>query len=230
MANPARGGSFVVVLAVVAAAVVLMLVITFVVTGEDVPEQATVTAEDAESRPAGAGTLPEGEADETLEGVTDRLDEVDPAAPGPGNVRPAGIAGTGQDPQTEGEVDADEKIAGTADEPAADAEPEATGDAAETVESDPAETGAARDTATEENSFLMDDDSDATDGQVDQPGRGEAEAFPEGRDTQTDLTTEPGQDVVEDTDTGGTAFVPTPSGPEGRDDEVITGDEEIIGK
>ena len=75
-----------------------------------------------------------------------------------------------------------------------------------------------------DNDFLLDEDSDTsatgTPGTT-QPSGGDA-ANPEGRDAQTQLDPEPDQEVIRDTDEGGAAFVPTPSGPEGRDDAPLT--------
>ncbi len=248
MANSSKGaGNFLGPLFIVAVVVVGILVFTFSMSSEEVPDQATVIAEDdVDARPAGSGTVPEGEADETIEGVSDQLDRVDPAAPDEETVPPADMATeNGADEGVEGETSADETTAGTADEPvitdvpAVEAETDgdqsggsqaSEGDAAAT--GDESTSGANRgaegsdegasdeDASNSDESFLIDEGSgdgqqnsdvvDADDGDL-----------PAGRDTQTDLSPEAGQDVVEDTDDGGAAFVATPSGPEGRDDETI---------
>lgn len=265
MAKSAKGaGNLLVPLVVVAVAVVGVLVFTFWLAGEEPPHEETIIPEEENiDRRAGSGTLPEGAADENMEGVTDQLDEVDPAAPGVDTIPPAELATSGADDQTEGENAADEEIIGTANEPVVEGVPEGEeAIAPEAVEDTPAgeesvapeaveggsegevdaagqpvnageggNTDAARllpvDEGEEEgmgdtpgdDSFLIDENSDAPESaEFDTPGPQEpAEEAPAGRDAETNLTPEPGQDVVEDTDDGGTPFIPTPSGPEGRD-------------
>lgn len=188
MANSSKGaGNFLGPLFIAAVGVVIALVVTFSLSDEEIPDQATVIADDSvEARPAGAGTVPEGEADAEVEGITDELDDVDPAAPDVDNVPAAGTnapAAEGDDTQT----------------PAA-----------------PADSAPAQDAAPEENPIVDETSGDGQTGDgVTEP---QDDGLPEGRDAQTDLNPGPDQDIVEDTDDGGAAFVPTPSGPEGRDE------------
>ena len=267
MAKSAKGaGSFLVPLVVVAVVVVGVLAVTFWSSEEEPPEQATVIPQENEvDREAGSGTLPEGAADENMEGVSDQLDEVDPAAPAVDTIPPAELATDGPDDLTEGETTADEEIIGTADQPVVEDVPEGDeGVALEGIEDVPAgdedvalegvegvseDDGEAGDQPVDadegngfgagaarllpageadgeglgdtpgDGSFLIDENSDAPEGaEVDTTGPpSAAEEVPAGRDAQTNLTTEPGQDIVEDTDEGGTPFIPTPSGPEGRE-------------
>ena len=263
MAKSAKGGgNFLVSLAVVAVVVVGALVLTFTLSGEEPPDEATIVAQEHDvGRKAGSGTLPEGVADENMEGITDQLDEVDPAAPDVDTVPSAELATSSPDDRTEGETAADEEIIGTADEPvvedapegeesvaleAVEGAPEGEGDVAlEGVDGaleaevdaagQPVDAGegviapAARligdereregmgDTPGDDN-FLVDENSDVPEGvEVDRIEDRRDDDMPAGRDTQVELTPEPGQDIVRDTDDGGAAFIPTPSGPEGRD-------------
>lgn len=264
MAKSAKGaGNFLIPLVVVAVVVVGALAVTFWSSGEEPPAEATIIPEENEvDREVGSGTLPEGVADENMEGISDQLDEVEPAAPGEETIPSAELATDGPDDRTEGETAADEEVAGTADQPVVeDAAEGDEGAALEGVESVPArdegaalegveeggadaaeqpidagegdgfgadaarllpadetDAGGIGDTPGDDN-FLIDEDSDAPEGaEVDTTGpRSAAEEVPAGRDAQTNLTTEPGQDIVEDTDEGGTPFIPTPSGPEGRE-------------
>lgn len=254
MAKSTKGaGNLMVPLAVVSAVVVGALVLTFSLSSEDVPDEATIIAEDdVDARPAGAGTVPEGEADEEMEGISDQLDEVDPAAPDVDSVPPAEEnAASGVDDATEGETAADEEVAGTDDAAVADGgtddpAPASEGQAATLRSNDAARLrpdtesgGAARLLTTEEagadgeaesqpapgqdDSFLVDESSDAPAGaDIDTAGPDDGnDDLPAGRDAQTDLETDPGQDVVRDDDDGGAAVIPTPSGPEGRDDDTL---------
>lgn len=217
MANSARGaGNFLGPLFIVATLVAAALVITFWISDEEVPNEATIIAEDdVEARPVGAGTVPEGQVDENVEGITDEIDEVDPAAPDEDAVPPAEQA---SDADSGGEGDASDTAgAGDASGPPADV-------AAEDGETSGGESQASGEEGAgvsqqEEEPPLDPVDEDSGDGQQ---GDGVADAqneeAPAGRDAEVELNPEEGQDVVEDTDDGGTSFVPTPSGPEGRDE------------
>ncbi|SEN74678.1 hypothetical protein [Palleronia pelagia] len=177
----------------VGAAALIAIVAVFAMSDETPPDEPTIIAEDdISSRPAGAGTNPEGERDMETEGITDELDEVDPAAPGQETVPPA----EAEDPL----------------EPIEDSE---TPQPAPDDESD---------TQTESSATIADDEfivDESSDSGADRVEDASDESFPDGRDTETELTPEEDQSVVRDTDSGGTGFVPTPSGPEGRDDETI---------
>ncbi|MBJ3761383.1 hypothetical protein ILP92_01275 [Maribius pontilimi] len=234
MANSAKGaGNILGPLFIVAALVVAALAITFTLSSEEIPNEATIIADDdVEARPTGAGTRPEGEADETMEGITDQLDDVTPAAPGEDSVPPAEMADDGPDAQTEGETDADETTAGTDGEGVVrDAEggTETNGnaDAEMSTEQDGASNGTGTDgtqsqaaTAEGSDAFLI--EQNGGDGVAGDGVENASDAdLPAGRDTQVELNPEDGQEVVRDTDDGGSGFVPTPSGPEGRDGQTI---------
>lgn len=254
-------GNFLVPLVVVAAFVIGALVLTFTLSEEEVPDQATINSEEEDLRPAGAGTMPEGQADELMEGITDELDEVDPASPEVDTVPPA-EEGETTEGDMQGETDADETATGMRDElpgdgerttqaeeeaqttvseedvreveeapeevpPGAPSEAESTTeeelDSPDAPQADPAEDQAAGEST---DPLLRDDDAEQTeDGQPVDTSTGSDDArAPEGRDAQTELTPEEGQDITRDTDEGGTPFVATPSGPEGRDDNAFTTD------
>ncbi|WOI55487.1 hypothetical protein [Palleronia sp. LCG004] len=230
MARSSKGaGNLLGPLVIVAVVVVGILVFTFSMSSEDVPDEPTIIAEDdAPDTPAGAGTTPEGEADESMEGVTDQLDDVTPAAPGEESVPPAdNEPENGSDEQAEGETSADETTAGTADQPVVTDEPgsQAAGSGSEADEAQTEETGQAvdedaqDDAAGSSDNFILDENSNEqpTDDVVDPSGEG----LPAGRDAETDLDPENEDDVVRDTDDGGAAFIATPSGPDGRDDETV---------
>lgn len=109
-----RSGLFQIV--VVAAVVLLLLVITFVVIAEEpVSDTVAGSGDVVEQRPTGAGTIPEGNVDRQIEGITEELDEVDPAAPGVDTVPPAEVMDATGD-ATGSEVD-DTGIALEVDEP-----------------------------------------------------------------------------------------------------------------
>lgn len=255
-------------IAIIAVVVLAVMVAVFSATGTEPPSQATIIAEDeVEAAPGGSGTAPEGEADETNEGVTDVVDEVSPAAPGEQQLPAEDEVQAGTPDQgTEGETDADEQVTGTVNSPVAGDDADGagqTGQSGQAAQSDQSGGSDAADTASgggsgdeprtagatqsgeagsggadaqlgdegsanpqaeggEADTFLMDDDSDNPTGtpSTTVPSDG-GENLPEGRDAETRLDPEPGQDVVRDTDEGAAAFVPTPSGPEGRDNETI---------
>lgn len=250
MAHSAKGaGNMLVPLAVVAVAVTGAIAATLAFTGEEPPAQPTVIPEEAGvERPAGAGTNPEGLADETLEGVTDQLEEVDPIAPGVESIPAADLETyDGPDDWIVGETAADENtadnIAGepvlAAIDPAEAGEPDASSD--EGIASEETDFDADLDAATiiDDEAVAVDGDTPETDVDAEGPildaGSAtavddigvvdpEVEDYPAGRDARTELTPEEGQDVVRDTDEGGAPFVPTASGPEGRDNETIFGE------
>ncbi|PZX19549.1 hypothetical protein LX81_00005 [Palleronia aestuarii] len=243
MADSSKGGgNFLLPLAVVAVVVVGALVFTFALSGDEPPDEATIIAEDApvDEQQAGEGTTPEGEADENVEGISDQLDDVDPAAPSEDSI-PAAELDTegGQDAGVEGETDADEQTAGTADEPVVTDVPEdSSGSETESSSGDTASEpeamdGTSGDQPEEGNSQTVVEDAgtggadaeapadqDTRDSSAETGGDdvedAQTEGFPSGRDAQTELNPDSGQEVVRDDDEGGTAFVPTPSGPEER--------------
>lgn len=204
MAKSAKGaGNFLVPLVVAAVVIVGALAFTFWATGEEPPDQATIIPEeDIDERPTGSGTVPDGAADQEIEGIEDQIDEVEPAAPGVESVPVAegepAIAGG----QAEGETSGADAGAGAQES---------------APEGDASGEGSAEDAArlvTEDESFIVDENSDAPEGaEVDTIEDPRDEDLPAGRDTQMELTPEPGQDIVEDTDDGGAAFIPTPVGP-----------------
>jgi hypothetical protein len=269
-----RSGFFQIV--VVAGVVVLLLVITFVVAGREADVASETEAAGEEQRPAGAGTIPEGLADREFDGVTGKVDDVDPAAPGidtipaveaaggPGGAPPlSAVVGPTPDAEvdpSQGDdsapaVDAVDAVVvpgGDAAEPAIDGltGPAATEDAPAVAAPEP---GTAPATTTETLVVPISPVPDAAESDLDpgataivtSPADGaplvsneglvteegyqadtlaipSVEGVPAGRDAATVLTVEPGQDVVTDPDGGGTPFIPTPSGPEGRDGTVIT--------
>lgn len=254
MAKSGKGaGSPLLPIAIIAVVVVAVMAAVFGVTGTEPPDQATIIAEDdVAAEPAGAGTTPEGEADEAEEGITDQVDEVTPAAPGEDQV-PAADEVEAQTPDqgTEGETDADEQVTGTVNSPvagegsdeAATMSGDGDGAAAGRQELEAGETGAGgadgelgdegspapqegQPDAGAQDEFLMDEDSDnpgAGTPSTTEPSGGDA-AMPEGRDAETELDPEEGQEVIRDDDNGGAGFVPTPSGPEGRDGNPLTGE------
>ncbi|TDL81591.1 hypothetical protein E2L08_05595 [Palleronia sediminis] len=258
MANSSKGaGNPLLPLGIVAAAVVVVIAGIFLFIDETPPDEPTVIAEDdIEARPAGAGTNPEGEADENMEGVTDAVDAVTPAAQGEDTI-PAAEQGPAADvegaPEIEGETTADEEVTGTVDSPvvndgsdAGEGSPDGVSDSGSGAGEDGADllpageagTGGADgelgneppaaeidqgadSDATEE--FLLDEETTGGDAAtIDTPVEGDAPDAPEGRDARTDLEPEEGQEIIRDTDDGGTPFIPTPSGPEGRDDNAAT--------
>ncbi len=250
-----RSGLFQIV--VVAAVVVLLLVITFVWLGEEPESLTDPEAGEVAQEPTGAGTVPEGNVDAAEEGITDAVDEVDPAAPNEDTVPaaeqgPAADAGeddAGADDATTGSEGAASDQGG--DAPTAETAPaEATDDAAtgagdgaeapaDTDGDDPQavpvpDTDAASEPA-EDGSSEVDTDAAPAEGdtgsatteegiEADTVADPTVADAPAGRDAGTVLTVEPGQDVVEDTDDGGTGFIATPSGPEGSDDDALTQD------
>lgn len=191
MANSAKGaGNILGPMFLVAAAIMIALAVVFTMSGETPPDEPTIIADDSvEGAPAGAGTNPDGEMDQEVEGITDELEQVEPAAPGEESVPPA-----------------------TAEDPLAPIEDSDTPQAA--PDSDSA-TAPASDQGAQPDEGSG--DAMAGDGVTD----ASAEGIPAGRDAQTELNPDPDQTIVRDTDDGGTGFVPTPSGPEGRDDETI---------
>ncbi|EKE44924.1 hypothetical protein OCGS_0959 [Oceaniovalibus guishaninsula JLT2003] len=220
MANSSKGsGSFLVPLVVVATGVVVAMAATFALTGDEPPAEPTIV-EGEDVRPAGAGTIPEGQADEVMEGITDQLDDVEPVAPGVDSVPPADLATP--DDGTIGETDADEATAVevTGTQPGL----EDPTDAAGTVRESQAEEMRSEDSAPDEPAPAPPAPAEAADDEgttVERTVDIEVIGAPPGRDAETELTPEPGQEVIVDPDGGGTPFIPTPSGPEGRDDETL---------
>ena len=255
MANsPKWTGNPLLLIGVVAVVVVAVMVGVFALDNEDVPAQPTVIEEDINAEPAGAGTLPEGEAavgvtepdegeaDENEEGITELVDDVNPAPEEIDSV-PASDYVDSTGPDIEGETIADEQVADTVDEGVAeteildegeepDLEPEPLG--ATTIEAsqagganaeqDDERSDAALDepldqSATEE--FLIDEETIGSEGaeNVDTPGPQlsiDGGPVPDGRDAVTDLDPSACQDIVRDTAVGGDSapFIPTPSGPD----------------
>lgn len=198
MAKTPGGSSVVLPIAIVAVVVAAILVGVFAMGDEAPPDEATILSEDVNAEPAGAGTAAEAPADPEEDGVTDQLDEVEPAAEGEDTI-PAAEA------QSEG--------APAEDVPAEDTQPEPESDA-----------GASDGEAQEDggDDYLLDESSDAPeDANVDRSVNQEAGNLPEGRDAQTELTPSECQDVVQDTDDGGAAVIPTPSGPNGNTGECV---------
>lgn len=233
-------------IAVVAAAVAVIVVGAFVLTGETPPDEPTVIAEDdaaqVDGRPAGAGTAPEGEIDTTVDGVTDQLDEVTPAAGGtiPAaeqlDVDTTDDTGTGEDGAAAGDAGDSGADASSSDGPDARlvegggelTSTDAVGAGGADGEIDQSEVDAARAEAAGDgevsegtNDFLADEDSDVADSSVSET-MSDAEGSPAGRDTRVTLDPEEGQDITTDPDGRGQPFVATPSGPEGRDDSALT--------
>lgn len=200
MVDDGRGSTPIFPLAVVGAAVIALLIGVFVWVGEEPPDEATIAADDdLEARPSGAGTTPEGAVDRATDGISDELDDVEPAAPDEDTIPPAENAPESLQEQSEG----NENSPG---DPALDPSSEdVTGNS----------------NSSEMNSGPMDGEAEET--ADDAATVEESEGAPSGRDAQTDLTPEADQEIVADDneDDEGTAFVPTPSGPEGRDDGTI---------
>lgn len=204
MAKSAKGaGNFLVPLVVAAVVIVGALALTFWWSSEEPPDQATIIPEeDIDERPTGSGTVPDGAADQEIEGIDDQIDQVEPAAPGVENVPAAEEEPAGAGGQAEGESSGADAASGTQEG---------------APEGDASDEGSAEDAArlvTEDESLIVDENSDAPEGaEVDTIEDRRDEDLPAGRDTQMELTPEPGQDIVEDTDDGGAAFIPTPVGP-----------------
>ena len=74
------------------------------------------------------------------------------------------------------------------------------------------------DARNEDDSFLLDESSDEPQPPASEttPSTTNADQLPEGRDAQTELNPDDCQEIVRDTDDGGAAVVPTPSGPNGN--------------
>lgn len=245
MANSPKGsGNPLLPIAIIGVVVVAIIVGVFALGGEETPpDEPTVIAEDSvEGEPAGAGTLPEGEpagmvedsgpiADEVEEGITEQVDDVEPAPEAIDTIPAADeVDSSGSD--IEGETDADEQVSNTVDDNLDEAET-SDGVTPELLSTEAAQAGGANaeqdddaaarivdeplnQTATEE--YLIDEETVGTDAEnVDTPGlqdSTEAGALPAGRDAQTNLNPSECQDIVRDTDSGGAAFIPTPSGPD----------------
>ncbi|WP_375260596.1 hypothetical protein [Palleronia sp.] len=253
--SPKGSGNPLLPIAIIAVVVLAVLVGVFALSGgeETPPDQPTVIAEDdINAEPAGSGTVPEGqarggvndaeegEADEVEEGVTELVDDVDPA-PADIDSIPATDYVDSTGPDIEGETLADEEVADSVSDEVADSELPEEGDE-ERVETVPADLTSVEEvqagganaeqdddtaarivdeplnqSATEE--FLLDEETIGTGGadNVDTPGpqeSTEAGPLPAGRDAVTDLNPSECQDIVRDTDSGGAAFIPTPSGPD----------------
>lgn len=216
MAKSARGaGNFLVPLVVVAVVVVGALALTFWSSSEEPPDQATIIPEtDVDERPTGSGTVPDGAADEEIEGIDDQIDEVEPVAPGEDSIPAAE-----QDPAAAGgqaEEDMSDADGGTGAQGGAAEGGEPNGGGGDAARLVPEEGSGANEPSNGQqgDSPLIDEESDAPEGaEVDRVEDRRDEDLPAGRDTQMELTPEPGQDVVEDTDEGGAAFIPTPVGP-----------------
>lgn len=194
-----RNSSFLIPLGVTSAATVAALVATFVFLDRMPAQEGDAMSPAAEARPAGAGTMPEGAADEVVEGIEEG------AAP-----QEQQAADTGTQPVQEAQTLS----------ASSDTQPE-TAEGADIVEAAPADAGNASATETADSDFVVDTDSDRPTPEGENPPS-QMNAFPEGRDTVTDLNPAQGEDVVVDTDQGGTPFVPTKSGPEGRDGNALS--------
>lgn len=256
MVGSTRGsGNLLVPLAVVAVAVVGIIGGVLFFSEEDVPDQPTIIAEDdINAEPAGAGTLPEGEADEVEEGITELVDDVSPA-PDDIDTIPAADYVDSTGPDIEGETLADEQVADTVNEELiegdvledeeleSDPVPDLTtvesvqaGGANAEQQDEPEEPEATfvadpDQDATEE--FLIDEETVGTEGaeDVDTPGPQASteppSVLPDGRDALTDLDPHECQIIVRDTDHGGAPFIPTPSGPDANTrEECLDGEAE----
>lgn len=260
MANSPKGsGNPLLPIAIIAVVVLAVLVGVFALSGEEPPDRETIIADDrAEGVLGGTGSVPEGEAadavgqaepdrgaDEYREGVTDQLDEVEPAADGVDSVpaadridasggdaegesasasQTAGAANGGSAEGSEDDEQPDVQPVGTttidaAQAGGANAELSDDGDASRQQSDAPAASIVGDPSAAGDP--LIDDETVGTEGaeNVDTPATSDtatAQAYPDGRDAQVNLNPSECQDIVRDTDTGGAAFIPTPSGPDGN--------------
>lgn len=254
MANsPKRSRNPLFHVAIIGVVVVAVIVGVFALSGEEnPPDEPTVIAEDdINAEPGGSGTVPEGEAiegvgeganvytDENEEGVTEQVDDVDPA-PAEIDTVPAADYVDSTGPDLEGETLADEQTANTVDDGVSGNEtifegeelgPDAGPVGATTVEE--VQAGGANAEQEDESDRVLDDPeglsaseellldeetigSESADN-VDMPGPAvstDGGPLPDGRDAVTDLDPSECQDIVRDTDSGGAAFIPTPSGPD----------------
>ncbi|CAM4385560.1 hypothetical protein PARU111607_16455 [Palleronia rufa] len=190
-------------IAIVAVVVVAILVGVFAMGDEAPPDGPTIISEDVNAKPAGAGTAPEPPAGMAEQGANVQLDKVEPAAEGQETI-PAAEAQSGQTPEQDN-----------------------SGDAQPGQESDAnrSESGSSADTASQGgggSDYLLDESSDApADANIDRAENPEAGNLPAGRDAQTDLTPSDCQEIVRDTDDGGAAVIPTPSGPNGNTGDCV---------
>ncbi|SFG88035.1 hypothetical protein SAMN04488020_104277 [Palleronia marisminoris] len=261
MANSPKGsGNPLLPIAIIGVVVVAIIAGVLAISEEEAPpDEPTVIAEDSvEGEPAGSGTLPEGEpagmvenegpiADETEEGITEQVDDVEPAADGVEAVPAADdVVTTGSD--VEGETDADEQVSNTVDDTLDGAETStetSDGVTPELLSTEATQAGGADGVQSEEpaaatlrvpdqpatEEFLIDEETVGTGDaeNVDTPGpqdSTEPGVLPAGRDAQTNLDPEECQDIVRDSDTGGAAFIPTPSGPDANTREECLDTEE----
>ncbi|QFU09957.1 hypothetical protein PARPLA_00480 [Rhodobacteraceae bacterium THAF1] len=213
---------------IIGAVVAAVMIGVFAVADDGPPDEPTVIAEDVDGEPAGAGTMAEGEADMEEEGVTEELDEVEPAA---GGEIPAqeNIDTEGSD-EASTESDSEASDSEAADAQGNETEERVTEEGATTTEASEAggadgEQPVGADAAEQDGAASEEDDSFLIDESSDNPTPADentesstenAEALPEGRDAETELNPEDCQDIVRDTDDGGAAVVPTPSGPNGN--------------
>ena len=242
MARSTKGsGNPLLPIAIIAVVVLAIIVGVFALGGEEtLPDQPTIVADDAvDDTVEGevAGSLPDGEpvgevndtelgADELEEGITDQVDDVEPAAEGVDSV-PAAERVDSSVSDVEGETDADEQVADAVNEGPGE-EQDADRLSVGTTTIDASEAGGAdgeaarlrepeEQTAPEQPS--IDEETVGTDEaeNVDTPGPQDgtaARVLPAGRDAQTNLDPSECQDIVRNTDSGGAAFIPTPSGPD----------------
>ncbi|KAF0674517.1 hypothetical protein [Profundibacterium mesophilum] len=220
-----RNNSFLVPLGVTSAATVTALVATFVFLDRMPAPEGDAESPAAESRPTGAGTMPEGVADDVTEGIGDAgapAVEQAEAAPEDGSAAQDEMAAG-----TQAAPSGDDTAATGANEevseaqtlsPAAETET-GTPQGADIVEAAPADGSAEQEP---DSDFVVDTNSGAPEGEGGEAEPSQLTAAPEGRDTVTNLDPEPGEDVVVDTDNGGTPFIPTKSGPDGGDGNALS--------
>lgn len=251
MAKSQKGaGSPLLPIAIIAVAVFAAMAAVFTMTGTEPPSEATIIPEDVNAEPAGGGNTPEADVADTAAGATEQNDPTtspSDSEPAPEEATPSddtnGMDGsTGESSSAESSASGGDQggSQGDGDGSSSDDEGSSGGGAAATVDDggdmagsggsdgemgdDPASASSGTDASEgSEDDFLLDESSDDPAGtpETTQPSSGNAEN-PEGRDAETQLDPESDQDVVRDSDEGGAAFVPTPSGPEGRDDEALT--------
>ena len=212
MAKSPGGSSVLLPIAIVAVVVAAILVGVFALGDDAPPDQATIISEDIDAEPTEAGTMEEGNTETEEEGVTDELDEVEPAAEGEDSI-PAQDAQSG-DAQSGSEAEqpeAPEEATGTSSDAS-----EATGD-----EPRPAASLGEEDSSASDD-YLLDESSDApAEADVDRATEEDGEGLPEGRDARTELTPSDCQEIVQDTDDGGAPVIPTPSGPNGNTGDCV---------
>jgi hypothetical protein len=229
--SPKGAGNPLLPIAIIAVTVVAILAAVFTMTGTEPPGEATIVPEEVNAEADGGSETPEAESASTSEGAASGSDastepedsdsvpeEATPADDTNGMDDQGGSGNDGGSGQSSGDGSAGTGATG-------DTSAQGTG-GADGEQGDDAGTSDQEDTSNEDagSDFLLDENSDNPEAgtpETTQPSGG-GEQDPEGRDAETQLDPEQDQDVVRDTDQGGAAFVPTPSGPEGRDDSAAT--------